>query len=138
MDGCEFRITGPAYLNDEKIRNYVKKAIIENLSSKGLVNDENNPDLLIDFHISLEEETSTVYHHLENEQFFYKPLDEQQVIHFLKGTFVIHMVDKKESRMVWRSHVMGYLNERPDLSYENIHKGIRKALKGYPPKVLGK
>lgn len=134
MNGCEFTVTGPDYLSDEKLRASVKQSIINELEKKGMRYDENNPDLVIDFHITLVEESAIIHHRDEDEPFYYKPMDEMETINYLNGTLVIDMADRKEGRMVWRSVVNGYMDTHPELTEENLGKGIRQALKHFPPR----
>ena len=60
LDGCEFTYTGPSYLDDSTTREYLKSAIIEELSRKGLQQNTEDPDLLIDFHVSIEDKTTVI------------------------------------------------------------------------------
>lgn len=136
LNGCEFTYSGPTYLNDSLLREKIKNAIIAEMNSKGLVHDESNPDLLLDFHISVENESSVVYHHHDEDSYQFKPFAEPEVINYLKGTIVIDMVDKQDAKMVWRSEAIGYMNVHPDLSEKNIRKGIKTTLKNFPPKKL--
>ena len=138
LNGCEFTYSGPTYLEDTLLREKIKNAIIAELEEKGLKHQEDNPDLLLDFHISVENETSVMYHHRDDDdQYNYQmqSLPEQEVINYLVGTIVIDMVDRSEARMVWRSEAIGYMDIHPDLSEKNIRKGIATALKKFPPKV---
>ena len=134
LAGCEFTYTGPAYLDDSLLRERIKEAITVELGRKGLTKDEDNPDLLVDFHISVQNESSIIYHHQEEDRYYYQPFPEEEVINYLKGTIVIDMVDKPEGHMVWRSEAIGYMEVHPDLSQKNIQKGIRLALRKFPPK----
>lgn len=135
MAGCEFNFTGPEYLNDSTSKENIRKAIEAELSRKGLTLNTDNPDLLIGFTITVKDEQAIVYHRAEDSPFFIKPLDmDKEVINYLKGSLIIGMADAKESRMVWQSHVSAYMELKPDLSETNIRKGIKQALKNYPPK----
>lgn len=136
LAGCEFRYTGPAYLDDSLLREQIKEAITLELGRKGLSKNEDHPDLLVDFHISVQNESSIIYHHQEEDVYYYKPFPQEEVINYLKGTIVIDMVDKLEGHMVWRSEAIGYMDVHPDLSGKNIQKGIRLALKKFPPKKM--
>ena len=134
MDGCEFKITGPAYLNDSLLQKNIKKAIVEELASKGLTEDISNPDLLVGFTITLKDEQAIIYHPREDSP-YYKPLDsEREVVNYLKGSLIIGMADKKESRIVWESFAVSYLELTPDFSEKNVRKGIKLVLKDFPPK----
>lgn len=135
LEGCEFTYSGPSYLNDSTLREYIKSSIIENLSSKGLNQNSEDPDLLIDFHIIVENETMVIYHEDEEEDFLYQNEEEsKQYIDYLKGTLIIDIVDKDEGRMIWRSAAIQYMDINPKLTKKNIRKGIARALKDYPPK----
>jgi len=134
LNGCEFTYTGPTYLNDSLLREKIKSAIVSELESKGLSQNDDNPDLLVDFHISVENESSIIYHHYDDGHYNFKPFPEQEVVNYLKGTIIVDLVDKEESRMVWRSEAIGYMDLHPDLSEKNIKKGIKTALKNFPPK----
>ncbi|HPI81431.1 MAG TPA: DUF4136 domain-containing protein [Cyclobacteriaceae bacterium] len=134
LNGCEFTYTGPTYLNDSLLREKIKEPIVAEMNAKGFTEDNNNPDLLIDFHISVKNESSIIYHRGDDNIYEFKPFPDQEVINYLKGTIVIHMVDKSEGRMVWRSEAIGYMDVHPDLSERNIRKGIAIALKKFPPK----
>lgn len=134
LNGCEFTYTGPTYLNDSLLREKIKNSIIAELNKKGFTQNDNQPDLLIDFHISVKNESSIIYHHNDDDHYNYKPFPEEEIINYLKGTIVIDMVDKSAGKMVWRSEAIGYMDTHPDLSEKNIRKGIAIALKNFPPK----
>ncbi len=134
LNGCEFTYSGPTYLNDSLLREKIMESIVAEMNKKGLTQNDDNPDLLIDFHISVQNESSIIYHHGNDDIYEFKPFPDQEVINYLKGTIVIHMVDKSEGRMVWRSEAIGYMDLHPDLSEKNIRRGISIALKNFPPK----
>lgn len=134
LNGCEFTYSGPTYLNDSLLREKIKESIVAELNAKGITQDDESPDLLIDFHISMENETSVIYHHTDGNVNEFKPLPDREVINYLKGTLIIDMVDKSKSAMVWRSEAIGYMDINPDLSEKNIRRGISLVLKKFPPK----
>ncbi|GIL24428.1 MAG: hypothetical protein BroJett042_29410 [Bacteroidota bacterium] len=135
MAGCEFKFTGPDYLKDSLLQDKIKQAIIVELAKKGLTLDNDNPDLLIGFTITVKDEKAIVYHRAEDSPIFIKPLDlDKEVINYLKGSLIIGMADAKASQMVWQSHVSAYMELNPEFSEENVRKGIKQALKNYPPK----
>lgn len=132
MNGCEFSIIGPTYLNDSLVRETIKKSIVAELKSKGLTEDSNTPDLLIGFTITIKDEQAILYHR-EGDTPFYVPMDRtEEVVNYLKGTLVIGVVDKKTSKMVWESQASRYMELNPDLSEKNIAKGIHLVLKKFP------
>ena len=135
MTGCEFKFTGPEYLNDSLLREHLKTSLIKELESKGLKEDADNPDLLVGFTITVKDEQAIIYHRAEDSPVYYQPLEtEREVINYLKGTLIIGMADKLESRIVWQSNAMSYMELNPDFSEKNIRKGIKLVLKNFPPK----
>lgn len=134
MDGCEFNFSGPEYLNDSLIRENIKEGIIADLSAKGISYDADYPDLLIDFHITVENQTGVLYHYREDEPFYYAPLSDREEVPYHKGTVIIHIADKEEGRMVWRAQAIGYMDVNPDITEENLRKAITLSLKNFPPK----
>lgn len=134
MTGCEFKFNGPDYLNDSLLRESLKTSIIKELESKGLKEDTNNPDLLIGFTITLKDEQAIIYHRAEDSPVYYQPLEtEREVINYLKGTLIMGMADRQESKMVWQSEAISYMELNPDFSEKNIRKGIKLVLKNFPP-----
>ena len=134
MTGCEFKFDGPTYLNDSLLRESLKTSIVEELESKGLKQDTNNPDLLVGFTITVDDEKAIIFHQ-SPDQPFYQPLDtDKEEITYLKGTLVLGLADKKESKIVWESFAVSYMDLQPDFDEKRVHKGIRIVLKNYPPK----
>lgn len=139
MTGCEFKFNGPEYLNDSLLRESLKTSLIRELENKGLKEDSNNPDLLVGFTIAVQDEQAVIYHRAEDSPVYYQPLQtDREVINYLKGTLIIGMADKKESKMVWQSHAVSYMELNPDFSEKNIRKGIKYVLKNFPPKPVNK
>ena len=134
LQGCEFTFTGPNYLNDSMVIEDIKVAIINELHDKGYVRDENDPDFLIDFHVTVEDKETMVYRY--NEQFMDEevPLPAEEVYYYREGTLVMDIVDKTSGRMVWRSHVRRYMENNPNPPPGHMKKGIIMALKDFPPK----
>lgn len=134
MTGCEFKFNGPKYLDDSLLRESLKTALVEELESKGLKEDPNNPDLLVGFTITVKDEQAVIYHRAEDTPVYYQPLEtEREVINYLKGTVIIGMVDREKSKMVWQSVAVSYMELNPDFSEKNIHKGIKLVLRNFPP-----
>ncbi len=134
MDGCEFKVAGPEYLKDSMIRDHIKLAIISELKRKGLTQNLDNPDLLVGFNITMKDEKAIIYHHSPDMP-FYRPVDnDSDVIPYLKGTLVLGMADKKQSKIVWESFAVSYLDMNPDFSEEEVLKGIKLVLRKFPPK----
>lgn len=135
MTGCEFKFTGPSYLDDSLLRENLKVAIVDELRRKGLTQDNNNPDLLVGFTITVKDEQAIIYHRSEDTPVYYKPIDtEEESVTYLKGTLIMAMAERASSQLVWESEAVSYMELNPDFSEKNIRKGIKLVLKNYPPK----
>lgn len=133
MDGCKFKFSGATHLTDTTLAAKVEKAIIEELALKGLTFSSEEPDLLIGVTVTLQDEKAIVYHRSENQP-YYQPLkQDSEVITYLKGTLVIGMADRRESRIVWESFASRYMDLNPEFTEENVRKGIKLVLEKYPP-----
>lgn len=135
MQGCEFTFSGPEYLDKDRVRTGIQDAISAEMADRRLLKDDNNPDLLVDFHITVTDETSVLYHpDFDND--FLRPSEgvKREEIRYLKGTLIVDMADRSSGRMVWRSVAIGYYDTHPEITEENIRRGIHRALKGFPPK----
>ncbi len=131
MDGCEFKITG--ITQDSALRENVKQAIVSELAKRGLTQDNNNPDLLVGFNITMQDEKVIVYHHSADMP-FYRPFEhDSDVVNYLKGTLVIGLADKKQSKLVWESFAESFIDFEPNLEQEEVLKGVRLVMKRYPP-----
>lgn len=133
LRGCEFVYEGPEHYRDSVALNNIRDQIIVELKSKGLVQDQDNPDLLIDFHVIIEEQTAMIARHPEYREDYeqYDPVWEEY--QYLRGTLIIDMVDNSQSRMIWRSHSVGFLETFPQIGMKQIEKSVKEALKDFPP-----
>ena len=132
MNGCEFSVIGPSYVNDSLVRENIRKAIVAEFKSKGITEDSNTPDLLVGFTITIKDEQAIIYHRA-GEMPMYVPMDRsEEVVNYLKGTLVIGVADKKNSKMVWESQAVRYMDLNPDLSEKNINRGIHLVMKKFP------
>ncbi len=141
FSGCEFIIEGPDYLKkDSATVEIFKKAIVQELESKGFVRDENNPDFLLYLHVVVEEKEGQVWTPYEGYDDYnqeYYPLGKflEQKYYYLEGSMIIDMADAKTSKMVWRSDALRYLDINLNVTDKSIKRGIRMALKKFPPKA---
>lgn len=138
LQGCEFTFTGPAYLDDSLIIGSLQQTIRAEMKKKGFVYNDEQPDLLLDFHVTVENRQTRVYRFEEDERLLIPdPMTDMDVYYYLEGTIIIDMVDRETGQMVWRSQASRYLELNPDLTEENLRKGIGIILKGFPPTKKG-
>lgn len=134
MKGCDFKFSGPEYLKDSLISDRIKKAIVEELAKKGIAQTTDNPDLLVAFNVTMKDGETIIYHQSE-ERPDIGPISEHiHAIPYLKGTLILGIADKSQSKLVWESVAVSYMDTKPDLSEKNIRAGIKAVLKNFPPK----
>jgi len=138
FDNCEFTIDGPVYLKkDSATVNVFKNAIVEELERKGFIYDQNNPDFLLYMHIVVEEKQGKFSFYSEDSESWEGAypignlVDETYI--YLKGSMIIDIADAEESKMVWRSDAVEYLDMHSDISKGGFKKGVKYALKKFPP-----
>ena len=132
MNGCDFAMTTPDHVVDPAFRENIKKAIIQEFRNRGITEDSNNPDLLIGFNITIKDEKAIIYHR-EGDAPFYVPMEaNEEVINYQKGTLVIGIADKKQSKLIWESQASRYMDVKPDFSEKNVAKGIHRIMKKFP------
>lgn len=134
LQGCEFTFTGPAYMNDSAVINNLKNAIVAEMEKKGFVYDDENPDLLLDFHVTVENRQTNVYRFEEGRFLQLDPLDQPDVYYFLEGTLIVDIADSETGQMIWRSNASRYLELNPEMTQKNLGRGIGLVLKKFPPK----
>jgi hypothetical protein len=134
LQGCEFTFTGPGYMNDSAVVSYLKNAIIKEMEEKGFSYDAENPDLLLDFHVTVENRQTNVYRFEEDRFLQLDPVDQSDVYYFLEGTLIMDIADRETGQMIWRSSASRYLELNPEMSEKNLRRGIGIVLKKFPPK----
>lgn len=105
------------------------------MERKGFMYSNTNPDLAIDFHITIRDEEITTFHFNEDEPNYYRNtfMQPEKVI-LNKGSIVIHIVDLEKGELIWQSEASGYLDIPGDLTEIPIGKGVNKLLQEFPPK----
>ena len=143
FDNCQFTIDAPEYIKtDSATVEIYKDAIVQELEDKGYIYDANNPDFLLYMHIVVEEKQTLLaspYTQGDPEDWqgaFPIGNGPSKTYIYLKGSLVIDIADATESRMVWRSDVVEYLDLVTDVTESRLRKGIKKALKEFPPETV--
>ncbi|WP_273565728.1 DUF4136 domain-containing protein [Maribacter halichondriae] len=144
IQGCELNYQGPDYgYNLERMQS-IQNIIKEELESKGLVNDENTPELLVGFHVILEEKESVYTKHPDMMDPYVQPIrywDEyesyynQETYRFLKGSLIIDLIDSETGAVVWQSTAERYMELNEQMDKDRMIKGVKKALKEFPSKL---
>lgn len=147
VKGCELKYQGPDYGNNPERMLLLQEIIKKELESKGLVNDENNPDLLVGFHIILEEKESILVNKNRISDAYDRPISywdgyddyyKQNVFRYLRGSLIIDLLDSETSSVIWQSTSQRYIELHEKIDEKRMIKGVKKALKNYPSKMAKK
>lgn len=116
-------------LNDKRI----KEEVNSQLQAKGYNLQEENPQLVVHYHIVIKNEIvqrdmANFYHGarwIEADRSSYS---------FQEGTLMIDLMDAATDELIWRGYAVSVLNEyRPDISAETLREGIIKIFAKFPP-----
>lgn len=144
LQGCELNYQGPDYGYNLERMQLIQNIIKEGLEPKGLINDENTPELLVGFHVILEEKESVYTKNPEMMNPYVGPISywdgyedyyNQEIYRFLKGSLVIDLIDSETGAVIWQSTAQRYMELDERMDKDRMIKGVRKALKEYPSKL---
>lgn len=102
------------FLNDQKVKTYVKHAISKELGSIGYIYTDQEPDLLINFRVFDKPQKITCAadwgpsYFSKGEITWY---DEDRVFEIPQGTVVVQFIDRHAGRIVWQGHVTGLVEK---------------------------
>jgi hypothetical protein len=131
-------------LNDPKIRQTVRTAVEQSLSSKGYEQvDRRQADFLVTWFGAIEKKIKK-----ENIDHFYAPYgygtlyrdpvlnteSPRTILEYEKGTIIIDIVDPKSQKLIWRGSGSGRLAEdQPEQTVlRNLNRSVTKILAPFP------
>ncbi|MBL6447785.1 DUF4136 domain-containing protein [Fulvivirga sp. 29W222] len=139
LNDCSPSYDGPHFLFDSAAIETIANTIAIEMANKGFKQVDDRPDLMLDFHIILKEDSSMAAWVHEEDLPFWDPYNEgENYYYFLRGSLIIDIADRSKGRMIWRSNAERLMALTPDLSQAEIRSGIKKALKKFPPKTEDK
>ncbi|MGB3466796.1 MAG: DUF4136 domain-containing protein [Cyclobacteriaceae bacterium] len=133
IDGCEDRFSGPEYAIDREKMQTIRKAIHSELVAAGLVNDQNNPDLLIGFRVNVDEKEVLRENNLPTEEDNLDSYPNESIsvnghsYKFLEGSLIIDLIDSNEGSTVCQISLKKYMDLKDELTKEDLSKYLRKA-----------
>ncbi len=123
----DYNSINPQYDNEGN-RELIRQAIKSEMERKGYLYEHESPDLLVDFHILIEEKTEIIHENYpmnwQISEFSTFPINYQF------GTLVIHFVDRNTNLLVWQGTASKVL-ENPKNAQKTIQKAIAKILSNY-------
>ena len=123
---------------DERIEK-LEDAIALQLQHFGYFLSKTNPDLLINIGVVVNEEVQTrqtdfrtdAPRYIGQRKYSWKS-EEVEVGRYRQGTVTVHMVDRKENKLVWKGAVEDIIPQGNARIDATIKKGIKKLFAGYP------
>jgi len=123
----DFNVTAPQYDNEEN-RELIRKMIRSELEKKGYFYLKEDPDLLIDFHITIEDKTELLHEAYpmgwQSKEFMTFPINYQY------GTLIIHIVDRNTNQLVWEG-IASEVLENSKKATKTIQRSITRIFKDY-------
>lgn len=119
-------------LNDKRI----KAAVLKELSGRGYIHSELNPDLIIHYHIIVDEQSVVT---TEPFGYIYGPYwtrTRTNVYSYREGTLIIDLMDPKTNSLVWRGWATAALDTiTPENTEEIIKRAVAKIFRKFPQSV---
>ncbi|MFK7953393.1 MAG: DUF4136 domain-containing protein [Ekhidna sp.] len=140
MNSCDPLYQGPnAYYNKEII-DEIYNSIAINMYEKGYIQGDDNADLLVVFHLNVEQKEmelvnrdSFEYGQWDNNNSWIKD-EYPELVRYLKGNLVIDVIDRSTGEVIWKSSTVGYSDLNQSLDKKKIRKNVKKAMKKLPGK----
>lgn len=125
---------------------FLKVAVAQQLDARGLIHDEENPQLLVNFYINTQEKiksrsvpTAGGYYGYRDP--FYDPWGgygmgvsyETRVTQYTEGTLNIDVVDAASKKLVWEGAIAGRLTDKDIRNMEQtVDEAVAAVMRGFP------
>ncbi|ELR72875.1 hypothetical protein C900_00836 [Fulvivirga imtechensis AK7] len=134
LNGCTPSYEGPRFLYDSSSIENVANTIAIEMQEKGFIQGDESAELMLDFHIVLKEDSSmAAWVHEEDLPFWDSYKEPGPYYHFLRGSLIIDVIDRERGQVIWRSNAERLMALTPEMENADIKRGIKKALKYFPP-----
>ena len=133
------------------VSSFLKVAVAQEMDKRGLANDEENPQLLINFYINTQEKIQsrtmpTAGGYYDYRDPFYDPWggyggyggSETRITQYTEGTLNIDVVDAETKKLVWEGSIVGRLSDKDLKSMEKtVDEAVEAVMKGFPIAAAG-
>jgi hypothetical protein len=118
-------------LNDKRI----KAAALSQLQSRGYVLRNVEPDLILHYHIIVDDKSVVVPETFGYRYGSYWTKSGANVFHYREGTLIIDLMERNTKNLVWRGWAVANIDEiDPEEIDEVIRLAVEKIFKRFPPK----
>jgi hypothetical protein len=130
------RVPATGKVNNSIVASRIQNAVDEQLTKKGMREDERNPDVYIVAHLGTKNMADVEYMPASGWRHWRWMRPEVFVNRYVKGTTVIDIVDAKTNELVWRAIGTDTGSNVLDVQTEKqIDKMAADAFKHFPPKA---
>ena len=122
----------PAFpmFDNEMNRQRIEDAIKREMRARGFTVNEEQPHVLVDYHIVIKDRTSIDSYHPQGKG-FWQP-HEVEIYQYTEGTIVIHLVDQNSDQLIWQGVGASLLRSTASNSEDRINKAIALIYEAYP------
>ncbi len=113
----------------------LRRAAESELNAKGLVRDQVNPDILLTYHVGVEDKVDVADWGYRYSGHYYGYQRDIQAYQYHEGTLIIDMIDAKTMQLVWRASATKTIDDKPTPEQldQRIPDAVAKILAAYPP-----
>jgi len=112
----------------------VRDRITNDLTAKGLVPTEENPDLLVAYHTKLQQKTDINDWGYRGYYWGAGPVSIDQ---YTQGTLFIDLIDPKTRQVIWRGTASAIVDHPENPNLEKLSSAVDKVMKKYPAELAG-
>lgn len=117
-------------VSDETSHNHIVQFITDRLGINGIFMDENEPDLYVVYHTSVDREFEiTGGYSLD-----WRAAEAIALNSYVAGTLVIDLVDAADNQLIWRATASATISPDPKKNREKVRKALDKMFAGFPPR----
>src|SRR5690606_15352109 len=115
-------------LDNSLVRKRIKSAIRSEMEGRGYTFQE-NADLLINFHLVIEEKTG--YSTYPAYGYSYWRRDNVRPYNYKEGTLIIDIIDREQNQLVWQGYTEGVLSNDPEKMEDKMRQAISLIFQEY-------
>jgi hypothetical protein len=118
-------------LNDKR----VKAAVDRELLSKGYLLSEKPAQLIVHYHIVIENRTSIQTDPYGYNYGLYWTRKQTDVYRYREGTLIVDFMDARNCDLIWRGSATSILDQEELITEGTINEGVAKIFKSFPASV---
>lgn len=113
----------------------LRSAAESELNAKGLTRDQTDPDILLTYHVGVEDKVDVTDWGYRYSGQYYGYQRDIQLYQYHEGTLIIDMIDAKTMQLVWRASGTKTVDENPapEQLDKRINDAVGRILASYPP-----